>query len=67
MRRIILRLAILCVILFPLASSARAQATGSDCSQSNQPTTSWNQDPPDPPDPLCSGSYALFFVDIGIA
>ncbi len=33
-------------ILFAFATSAHAQATGSDCSQSNQPTKTWNQDRP---------------------
>jgi hypothetical protein len=41
-------------ILFAFATSAQAQATGSDCSQSNQPTKTWNQNPLDP---LCGGGY----------
>ncbi len=35
-------------VLFAFATSAHAQATGSDCSQSDQPTKTWNQQPPDP-------------------
>jgi hypothetical protein len=54
MRRHILTLAILCAILFAFASSARAQATGADCSTANQPTKTWNQQPADP---LCGAGY----------
>jgi hypothetical protein len=54
MRRHILTLAILCAILFAFASSARAQATGADCSTANQPTKTWNQQPADP---LCGSGY----------
>ena len=35
-------------LLFAFATSAHAQATGSDCSQSDQPDKTWNQQPQDP-------------------
>ncbi len=53
-RAIILRFAFF-ALLFAFATSAHAQATGSDCSQSDQPPKTWNQQPPDP---LCNGQLA---------
>src|SRR5713101_2134979 len=51
-RATILRFAFF-ALLFAFATSAHAQATGGDCSQSDQPTKTWNQQPPDP---LCTGN-----------
>ena len=42
-------------VLFAFATSTHAQATGADCSTADQPTKTWNQQPPDP---LCTGSMA---------
>jgi len=49
----LIRLTFFASVLFAFVTSARAQATGSDCSQSDQPTMTWNQQPPDP---LCTSS-----------
>lgn len=63
MRRHIPRLTFL-VILLTFATSAYAQATGADCSTANQPTKTWNQQPPDAPGtaPNCNGSYKQSFT-----
>ena len=57
----VLRLAFLFAVLFAFATSAHAQATGSDCSTADQPTKTWNQQPPDP---LCTGSIELKFFNV---
>jgi hypothetical protein len=46
MNRHILRFAFFFAVLFAFATSAYAQATGSDCSTADQPTKTWNQQPP---------------------
>src|SRR5229473_7198734 len=57
----VLRFAFFFAVLFAFATSARAQATGSDCSTADQPTKTWNQQPPDP---LCRGSLELQFFNV---
>ena len=51
-------------VLFAFASSAHAQATGSDCSRADQPTKTWNQQPPDAPGsgPNCNATYKQSFT-----
>ena len=57
------RAIILIAVLFAFATSARAQATGSDCSTATQPTKTWNQQPPDGPTfPNCNSTYKQSFI-----
>jgi len=62
MNRHVLAFASLAVLL-ALAPSVHAQATGSDCSTSDQPTKTWNQQPPDGPTaPNCNDTYEQSFT-----
>lgn len=62
--RLFLGLALFVAALFTFASSTHAQATGSDCSTADQPTKTWNQQPPDAPGsaPNCNGTYQQSFT-----
>lgn len=64
MNRHVLAFAFFFAVLFAFATSARAQATGSDCSTADQPTKTWNQQPPDAPGtaPNCNGTYQQSFT-----
>jgi hypothetical protein len=58
MNKYVLAFAFLAVLL-ALAPSVHAQATGSDCSTADQPTKTWNQQPPDV---NCNGDHDQSFT-----